>query len=96
LDELGCPRFRLSCRAADWYGSSDAARLAEVTPNRALAVLEIEPLSQEDIAAIVSSRDMDSGRFMAEARTRGVYEVLQNPQTLLMMMDVCLGTTVKY
>ena len=36
LDDLGCPRFRLSCRAADWYGSSDTIHLAEVSPNKTL------------------------------------------------------------
>ena len=34
LHKLGCPRYRLSCRAADWYGASDARSLAVVAPKQ--------------------------------------------------------------
>lgn len=34
LDELNCPCFRLSCRSADWYGSSDLDNLKEVTQSK--------------------------------------------------------------
>src|SRR5262249_45521382 len=48
LDGMGCPRFRLSCRAADWYGSSDAARLALVSSDGKITVLRIDPLTDAD------------------------------------------------
>lgn len=88
LDTLGCPPFRLSCRAADWYGSSDAARMAGVSPDGTLAVLTIEPLYEEDIRRIVAAKNVDPQQFLDEARKRGVYELLENPQTLLMFLRV--------
>ena len=33
LDKLGRPRFRLSCREADWLGENDRKRLASVVPH---------------------------------------------------------------
>lgn len=88
LDELGCPRFRLSCRAADWYGSSDAAGLAGVSSDGTLAVLNLEPLYEEDIRQIVAAKGCDPRQFLDEARNRGVFELLENPQTLLMFLEV--------
>lgn len=88
LDELGCPPFRLSCRAADWYGSSDAHKLSDVSPDRTLTVLKIEPLGEREIGQIVSDRGIDYKRFLEEARSRDVYPLLENPQTLLMLLDV--------
>ncbi|MDE0085505.1 MAG: hypothetical protein OXU23_07320 [Candidatus Poribacteria bacterium] len=38
LHQLGCPKFRLSCRWADWFGSNDRKHLKDVssisTPTR--------------------------------------------------------------
>lgn len=88
LDDLGCPRFRLSCRAADWYGRSDAARLADVSPDRTLAILVIEPLGEAEITRIISSRGISPQGFITAARDRGIYKLLENPQTLLMLLEV--------
>ncbi|MEK7792430.1 MAG: hypothetical protein AAB306_04710, partial [Pseudomonadota bacterium] len=42
LEELGCPRFRLSCREADWLGESDNATLKRISPN--VVALHLDPL----------------------------------------------------
>ena len=42
LDSLGRPRFRLSCREADWLGPNDRANLARVTPDASLTVLRLD------------------------------------------------------
>ena len=34
LDQLKCPQYRLSCRAADWHGGSETERLRAVSPDR--------------------------------------------------------------
>jgi len=88
LDELGCPIFRLSCRAADWYGTSDQIDLSAVTTDGIITVLEIDPLGEKEITEIVGSKGIDPAGFLAEARARGVDELLQNPQTLTMLLDV--------
>ena len=87
LDRLGKPRFRLSCRAADWLGSNDLKHLSDVSPAGGVTVLNLEPLNDGDIADILSSRDgvSDTQAFIADARERGVVELLSNPQSLLMI-----------
>ena len=55
LDSLGRPRFRLSCRAADWLGSNDLKHLSDVSPAGGVTVLNLEPLDDADIAGILSS-----------------------------------------
>ena len=72
LDELGCPRFRISCRAADWYGGSDTKSLSEVSPDRTLAILRIEALDEDGISQIVSEIGIESKGFIDESRSRGI------------------------
>ena len=88
LDQLDCPRFRLSCRAADWFGSSDMQALAAVSPDGAIAVLRLEPLSEGDIRTIAADRLSDPDAFVEEAERRGVRELLGNPQTLDLFLRV--------
>jgi len=88
LDELGSPPFRLSCRAADWCGNSDSEALSAVSADGTVTVLEIDPLGETEISEIVSARAADPAGFLVEARARGIEELLQNPQTLTMLLDV--------
>ena len=87
LDTLGRPRFRLSCRAADWLGSNDLKHLSDVSPAGGVTVLNLEPLGDADIADILSSHyaASDATAFIDSARERGVGELLSNPQSLLMV-----------
>ena len=39
LDALGRPRFRLSCREADWFGANDRRHLESVSPSGEVTVL---------------------------------------------------------
>ena len=39
LIQLGRPRFRISCREADWLGENDRQGLSHVAPDSSLAVL---------------------------------------------------------
>ena len=43
LDALGRPRFRLSCREADWLGTNDRINLAKVSPDADLTVVRLDP-----------------------------------------------------
>ena len=69
LDSLGRPRFRLSCRAADWLGSNDLKHLSDVSPASGVTVLTLEPLGESDIAEILSSHSNvnDAKAFVAGA-----------------------------
>jgi hypothetical protein len=81
LKRLGNPPFRLACRAADWYGSSDRSALGRED----ITVLQLEPLSYEDKLALLGNPDFhipDVQAFIEEARRRGIADLLDNPQTL--------------
>ena len=43
--QLGKPRFRLSCRQADWLGTYDQERLESVSPDSKVKVLRLDPLT---------------------------------------------------
>lgn len=88
LDYLKNPMFRLSCRTADWYGATDAVALKEVSVDKELLVLKIEPLSEEDIITIAGEVLPSPEKFLEEAKQRDLYELLINPQTLKMVVKV--------
>lgn len=84
LDQLGRPRFRLSCRVADWLGANDRSNLEHVAPDGRVAVLRLDPLTDEKIARILNFHPgvQDAEEFMAAAGEKRVAEFLRNPLTL--------------
>ena len=93
LDALAKPRFRLSCREADWLGANDRTHLSRVSQNAGLVVLRLDPLSDDDIQRILSARNGidDPCAFAEAAKERGVAGLLANPQCLNMLADVVAG-----
>ena len=93
LNELGCPRFRLSCRVADWYGTNDRSSLEKVSKNGNIKVLLLDPLSNDDIRRILEARSdvTDVNHFILSARKKGIEDLLSNPQTLKMLADVAVN-----
>ena len=86
LDRLGRPRFRLSCREADWFGASDRDRLKTVSHDGKVTVLRLDPLSECDIREILRWNGIeDVDGFIASARERGIDGLLANPQSLRML-----------
>ena len=86
LVQLGRPKFRITCREADWLGESDRRALAYVVPN--LSVLRLNPLSAQDILAILRN-SLDVSRpegFVEQAREAGLESLLKNPQTLELLV----------
>ena len=81
LDALGRPRFRLSCRAADWLGS-DRERLRVVSPAETVTVLRLDPLGDPDIEYLLEANlgDAEARRFLKSAREKGLSGWLRNPQ----------------
>ena|SRR5207248_2853063 len=49
LCSLKKPRFRLSCRAADWFGAPDQEALSVASASGRVVVLELCPLSRDEI-----------------------------------------------
>ncbi len=92
LDALGKPRFRLSCREADWLGTNDRENLTRVCSDAGLTVLRLDPLSDDNIVQILTARPgVDARSFVASARERGGAGFLDNPQCLNMLADVVAG-----
>ena len=93
LDGLGRPRFRLSCRTADWLGGNDRRHLQSVFPEAGVTVLQLDPLSERQVVEILTAlQDIDDpDDFVRKARERGVYGLLENPQTLNMLAEVVRG-----
>lgn len=93
LKRLGNPSFRIACRAADWYGSTDSDDLKEASPDGWIDVLLLEPLNSEDILAILrENHDIDDPQeFVAEAERRSIAGLLDNPQTLGLLAQAIQG-----
>ncbi len=82
------PKFRLSCRSPDWYGGIDQENLRTISKDERVEVLRLDPLSEKDILAIAEGYAQNPKRFLKEAKQRGVFDLLTNPQTLEMMLQV--------
>ena len=87
LDRMGRPRFRLSCREADWFGANDRDHLKKVSPSGAVKVLRLDPLSDQDIHqflhGVLGIKDPED--FVAAAQRKGLHGLLVNPQSLKML-----------
>ena len=89
LDRLGKPKFRISCREADWFGGNDRAKLSMVSQDSKVRTLRLNPLTGQDVEAILDGHPgiNDAQEFMMEARKRGIEGMLHNPQTLGLLAD---------
>ncbi len=90
LDQLGRPRFRLSCREADWLGTNDFQSLAAISPDSQITVLRLDPLSIEAATELLRSRgfsDSKAEEFIEETRERRLGALVGNPLTLILLAD---------
>ena len=94
LDRLARPRFRLSCRAADWIGANDSERLRSVCPDNRVEVLRLDPLNDAEAEQILRGQGTvrNAAAFLAAARKRGVGGLLANPQSLLLLARAVSGS----
>ena len=93
LDALGRPRFRLSCREADWLGANDRKHLEAVSPDAEVTVLRLDPLTDPNIEKLLEAHpDVDDAEaFITEASKRGIGDLLRNPQTLDLLAKAVAG-----
>ncbi len=93
LDRMGRPRFRLSCREADWFGANDSDHLKTVSPDGTVTVLRLDPLSGRDVRQILlASPGIDEPEnFIESAQKKGLQGLLANPQSLK-MLAVAVGS----
>ena len=84
LQQLGTPRFRLSCREADWFDASDRTHLAVVSRDQKVRVLRLNPLSASQVHELLANRsDVACATvFIKAAEDHGISSLLANPQSL--------------
>ena len=89
LRKLGNPAFRIACRAADWFGSTDSQAIGDASPDARLDILLLEPLSTAEIQDILRNNHgiTDPESFVEKAGKHGIDGLLNNPQTLLLMAE---------
>lgn len=93
LVQLGKPRFRLSCREADWLGSNDRQHLRDAYPDSEITVLRLNPLDADGVGELLHSAHQvaDVKEFVQSAHRYGVGALLGNPLTLDLLARVVQG-----
>lgn len=90
LQQLGTPKFRISCREADWRGNTDSAALQRLVGDNNFSELHLVPLTREQTRILIAhwrpSNEEDATSFMREAKNRDLEGLLDNPQTLRMLV----------
>ena len=87
MEQLGSPRFRISCRAADWLGPVDQRALADVSPDKRVVTLQLEPLNRLALHEYLAEQlESDPEAFLNEAESRGLGSMLNNPLTLQLLI----------
>ena len=93
LARLDTPRFRLSCREADWLGSNDRQHLRDACPDSEIIVLRLDPLDADGIGELLrwEHQVTDVDGFVQSAHRYGVGALLGNPLTLDLLARVVQG-----
>jgi len=88
LLNLEKPKFRLSCREADWLGVSDKHDIEAVTSKNKITVLHLEELNEEQIKEFVRQEDtsLDLQKFINWSHKHTLISMLGNPQILKLIV----------
>lgn len=88
LDALGRPRFRISCRVADWLGAVDRRPLAEVSPDGQVTTLCLDLLDRSAVLDHLKSQlgVRDPEAFVLETAASGLDFMLNNPLLLELLI----------
>ncbi len=82
LRELRCPRFRLSCRAADWFEHRDRGDLQQLLGPDPLTVAWLQPMrADEQLQLVAGFGAPDPQTFVDQVKTQGLAAPLDNPMT---------------
>jgi len=93
LRKLRCPSFRISCREADWLGSSDRQDLEKVAPANKITCLHLELLDEKSIRKIIQNvaPSVNVQKFLEWADVQDLMPLLGNPQILILMVKAVSG-----
>ena len=83
LEQLGQPRFRISCREESWLGGSDLRELSSLASAGDVHLLRLDPLTRDGACEILASLGIEApDDFLWNASDRGLDAFLQNPLLL--------------
>ncbi|MDP2819445.1 MAG: hypothetical protein Q8O29_14500 [Polaromonas sp.] len=91
LQRMGTPKFRISCREADWRGSTDSEALRHLVGEKDFLELHLEPLNSQEVEELIAHWQPSSAQkaadFIKEAEKHNLDGLLDNPQTLRMLVE---------
>ena len=82
LNKLNNPKFRLSCREADWLGSNDKENIKKVSYDGEIKEFQLDPLKPEDIRQILKSEEFnipDPDQFISQAKINDLTWAINKP-----------------
>lgn len=88
LDALKQPSFRISCRAADWFGPVDRGPLTDMSPDGQVTTLNLDPLDRSAVREHLNSEPNigDPTAFIHETVASGLDFMLNNPLLLKLLI----------
>lgn len=88
LLNIGKPKFRISCREADWLGISDKHDIEAITSNNKITVLHLEELNEQKIREFSMQEDtsLDIKQFINWSHKHTLFPMLGNPQILKLII----------
>lgn len=89
LSEIGNPNFVLSCRSADWQGSTDRYKIAEDYGAEPVT-LHLQPFSYQDATTFLSSYDgsINADQVLDQLDKYDLSEFYTNPLTLTLVAEI--------
>ncbi|MDD5334264.1 MAG: hypothetical protein PHS32_11020 [Rhodoferax sp.] len=90
LRQLDTPKFRISCREADWRGNADGEALQRLVGSGKFVELHLAPLTHAQSVTLIAHwqpcTEAQAEVFMQEAERRDLRGLLDNPQTLRLLV----------
>ena len=100
LQKLGTPKFRISCREADWRGSTDSAALQLLVAQGSFLELHLTSLTRAQSTNLIEhwqQSDLATATaFIREAEDHDLEGLLDNPQTLRMLFKAVFTNANKW
>ena len=81
LKALSCPKFRISCRTAEWHGGKDLNLLSSVNNGTSVVQLDLQPLTPDGVLTLIPGNE----DFIEGAKKHNLDDFLRNPQDALLL-----------
>ena len=93
LIKLGKPKFRLSCREADWLGASDRHDMESVASEGHITILHLEEFNEDEIKIFTEHENptLDIEKFIDWGHKHSLIPMLSNPQILKLIVKSISG-----